>query len=93
MVAAAPIDESSYTVKPVPQVDADASRAEILALVQREKESREIIGTILKTDPNNVRALETMGGIELRAGQPYPQGRLGADHRVPAAGLVQAREQ
>ncbi len=52
--AAAPIDEASYTVKPISQVDADARRAEILALVQREKESRDIIDAILKTDPKNV---------------------------------------
>src|ERR1700739_204396 len=65
---AAPIDDSAYTVKPVTQVDADAGRAEILALVQREKESRDIIDAILKTDPKNVRALETMGNIEFRAG-------------------------
>ncbi|HMG84778.1 MAG TPA: DUF1570 domain-containing protein [Terracidiphilus sp.] len=66
--AAAPIDEASFTVKSLTQVDADADRAEILALVQREKEAREIIDAILKTDPNNVRAMETMGGIELHSG-------------------------
>jgi tetratricopeptide (TPR) repeat protein len=66
--AAAAIDESAYTVRSISQVNADVSRAEILAMVQREKESREIIDAILKTDPNNVRALETMGSIELHAG-------------------------
>lgn len=66
--AAAPIDEASFTVKPLSQVDADAERAEILALVQREKEAREIMDAILKTDPSNVRAMETMGGIELHSG-------------------------
>jgi tetratricopeptide (TPR) repeat protein len=66
--AAAPIDEASFTVKSLSQVDADADRAEILALVQREKESRAIIDAILKADPNNVRAMETMGGIELHSG-------------------------
>ena len=66
--AAAPIDEASFTVKSLSQVDADVDRAEILAQVQREKESREIIDAILKSDPNNVRAMETMGGIELHSG-------------------------
>ncbi len=66
--AAAPIDEASFTVKPLSQVDADADRAAILALVQREKESREIIDAILRTVPNNVRAMEIMGGIELHSG-------------------------
>ena len=55
-------------MKSLSQVDADIDRAEILALVQREKESREIIAAILKADPSNVRAMETMGGIELHSG-------------------------
>jgi len=66
--AAAPIDEASFTVKPLTQVDADVDRAEILALVQREKEARDIIEAVLKTDPNNIRAMETLGGIEMHAG-------------------------
>ena len=65
--AAAKIDEASFTVKPLSQVDADTDRAEILALVQREKEAREILDAIFKADPNNVRAMETMGGIELHS--------------------------
>jgi tetratricopeptide (TPR) repeat protein len=66
--AAAPIDEASFTVKPLTQVDADVNRADILARVQREKEAREIIDAILKADPRNVSAMETMGGIELHSG-------------------------
>ena len=66
--AAAPIDESSYVVKPVRAVDADADRAEILSLVQREKESRDLVDSILKADPNNVQAREVMGFMEFRAG-------------------------
>jgi tetratricopeptide (TPR) repeat protein len=66
--AAAPIDESSYTVKAVTSIEADAERAEILALVQREKESRDLVDSILKADPNNAHAREVMGSIEFRAG-------------------------
>jgi tetratricopeptide (TPR) repeat protein len=66
--AAAPIDESTFTVKPVAQVDVDATRADILAAVQREKEARDLADSILKSDPNNVRAREAMGAIEFRAG-------------------------
>lgn len=66
--AAAPIDEASFTVKPVTQLDADASRADILALVQREKEARDLAADILKADPNSARAREVMGDIEFRAG-------------------------
>lgn len=66
--AAAPIDESSHAVRSVPQLEADASRAKLLALVHREMEARDLVSAILKTDPNNVPALETMGSIELHAG-------------------------
>jgi tetratricopeptide (TPR) repeat protein len=66
--AAAPIDESSYTVQTITPIEADATRAEILALVQREKESRDLADSILRTDPNNVHAREVMGNIEFHAG-------------------------
>lgn len=66
--AAAPIDESSYVVKPVAAPEADAARAEILALVQRQKEARDLVDAVLKTDPNNVHAREVIGYIEFRAG-------------------------
>jgi tetratricopeptide (TPR) repeat protein len=66
--AVAPIDEASSTVKPLTQVDVDVDRAEILAPVQREKEARDIIEAVLKTDPNNICAMETMGGIEMHSG-------------------------
>lgn len=66
--AAAPIDESSYTARPLTPTDADAARAAILANVQREKEARDLIASILKADPNNVSARETMGEIEQHSG-------------------------
>jgi len=66
--AAAPIDESSYIARPLTQIDADAVRAAILANVQREKEARELIASILKVDANNVPARETLGGVEYRSG-------------------------
>ena len=62
--AAAPIDESSYTARPLTPTDADAVRAAILANVQREKEARDLTASILKADPNNVSARETLGEIE-----------------------------
>jgi tetratricopeptide (TPR) repeat protein len=65
--AAAPIDESSYVAKSVSQTDADLERAEILSLVHREQEARDLAESILKADPNNVKVMETMGGIEMRA--------------------------
>jgi tetratricopeptide (TPR) repeat protein len=66
--AAAPIDESSYVAKPVSAAEADAIRAELLAMVKREKESRDLVDSILKADPNNVHAREVMGLLEFRAG-------------------------
>jgi tetratricopeptide (TPR) repeat protein len=66
--AAAPIDESSYQTKPLTTVQADAWRAEILAKVQREKEARDLISSILKADPDNAQVRETMGEMEFRAG-------------------------
>ena len=66
--AAAPIDESSYRSTLLPQAEADAWRAEILVEVQREQEARDLIDSILKADPNNVRVRETMGSMEYRAG-------------------------
>ncbi len=66
--AAAPIDESSYTARPLTQIQADAYRAGVLACVQREQEARDLIDSILKADPGNVQAMETMGSIEFRSG-------------------------
>jgi tetratricopeptide (TPR) repeat protein len=67
--AAAPIDESSYKAEPLTAVQADAFRAEILANVQREGEARELAASVLKADPQNVRARETMGELEARSGK------------------------
>jgi len=66
--AAAPIDESSYTVKPKTQIDADVERADILGLVHREKESQNLIDSVLKADPNNANAHEVLGSAQFRAG-------------------------
>jgi Tfp pilus assembly protein PilF len=66
--AAAPIDESNYKVRQVTQVEIDARRADVLSYIDRETEARALLDTILKEDPNNVQAHETMGSLELRAG-------------------------
>ncbi len=66
--SAAPIDESTYTVTSLSAVEAEADRADILASVQRQTEARALIDEILKTDPNNVQARETMGSLEFRNG-------------------------
>jgi tetratricopeptide (TPR) repeat protein len=66
--AAAPIDESTNKVRPLAQAEIDARRADVLSYVDRETEARALLDTILKGDPNNVQAHETMGSLELRAG-------------------------
>jgi tetratricopeptide (TPR) repeat protein len=65
----AQIDEASYQVRTLTQVEADAARADVLANVHREKEARELIDSILKADPNNVQVRETLGMLEFRAGK------------------------
>ena len=66
--AAAPIDESTFTVRPLTQTEFDARRADVLCHAGRETEARALLDTILKEDPSNVQAHETMGLLELRAG-------------------------
>ncbi len=67
--AAAPIDESSYKVSSLSQLQADTVRADILSRVERESEARAILATVINQDPNNAQAHETMGYLELRAGK------------------------
>jgi tetratricopeptide (TPR) repeat protein len=66
--AAAPIDESIYKVSVLTPIDAEALRADVLAYVQRTADSRALLESLLKEDPNNVQAHETMGFLEIRAG-------------------------
>lgn len=66
--AAAALDDSSYLVRAVTQLEADSRRAEVLALVHRESEARELLKSILETDAHNALAMETMGGIEYHSG-------------------------
>lgn len=65
--AAAPIDESTYKVRTLAQVEFDARRADVLSYVDREPEARTLLDAVLKEDPNNVQAHETMGYLEARA--------------------------
>lgn len=66
--AVAPIGESGYRVRPLTQVEADAARADVLAYVDRTADARALLDTVLKEDPSNVQAHETMGYLEFRAG-------------------------
>lgn len=66
--AVAPIDESSFTVRTLTQAEAEAARADVLAYVDRTSDARTLLDTVLKEDPDNVQAHETMGYLEFRAG-------------------------
>ncbi len=67
--AAAPIDESKYKTTALKQTDSDAIRADVLAYVQRFKDSRDLLDQVLKADPNNAQAHETMGFLAFREGK------------------------
>jgi Tfp pilus assembly protein PilF len=66
--AAAPLDQASIHVRPVPQPQADAIRADVLAFDQRANDARALLDAVLKADPNNVQAHETMGFLEFQDG-------------------------
>lgn len=63
------VNESSFLAKPVDDTDVDAIRADVLALSGRTEEARALLASVLLLDPKDARAYETMGFIELRAGQ------------------------
>jgi tetratricopeptide (TPR) repeat protein len=59
-------DDSSVTVQTLTQVQADNLRAEFMAHDGRETEARALLQGVLREDPVNVGARETMGYIALR---------------------------
>jgi tetratricopeptide (TPR) repeat protein len=61
MPVSAPVDESDFKVEPVPVVEADAVRADFLACNRRTADARALLDEVLKDDPNNASAHETMG--------------------------------
>lgn len=67
--AAAPIDEASFKARTLPQADAVAAQADLMAYNQRTDDARALIDTVLKEDPNNIQARETMGFLAFRSGQ------------------------
>jgi Tfp pilus assembly protein PilF len=62
------IDDASFQVRPLAPAQADATRADFLAYNQRTDDARALLDRILKDDPNNVLARETMGYLAFRAG-------------------------
>ena len=70
--AAAPIDESSYKVRALTETQAEALRADVLARVERTADARTLLNEVLKQDPDNVLAHETMGYLAMKA-KNYPE--------------------
>jgi tetratricopeptide (TPR) repeat protein len=67
--AAAPIDESNFKARPLSPADAEAAQADVMAYDQRTDDAHSLADTVLKEDPNNIQAHETLGFLESRAGK------------------------
>ena len=68
MPATTQIDESTFKVQPLTAAQSDALRADFLAYNQRITDARLLLDHVLKDDPNNTSAHETMGFLEFREG-------------------------
>jgi tetratricopeptide (TPR) repeat protein len=66
--AAAPIDADKLAVTPLTLPQADAVRADFLAYSGRRDDARALLTDVVKADPKNELAHETMGLIESRDG-------------------------
>jgi tetratricopeptide (TPR) repeat protein len=60
--------DASFKVQSITSAQADAIRADFLAYNHRENDARALLSEVLRTDPANVLAHETMGYLEFRAG-------------------------
>lgn len=66
--AVAQLDEASYKSTSLTQSDADAIRADLLVYVRRTSDAKALLDAVLKADPNNVQAHETMGFLAFQEG-------------------------
>ncbi len=62
------VDDSAFKVQALTSSQADAIRADFLVYNQREKDGRALLDRVLRDDPSNVSAHETMGYLEFRQG-------------------------
>ena len=62
------VDDSAFTVQPLPPAQADALQADFLAYNGRTEDARAMLERVVEEDPNNVSAHETMGYLEFRQG-------------------------
>jgi Tfp pilus assembly protein PilF len=64
-----PINEAAFQTTPLTAPQADALRADVLVRVNRTDEARAMIDAVLKADPGNVQAHETLGYVAFRDGK------------------------
>ncbi|MGB7929241.1 MAG: DUF1570 domain-containing protein [Terriglobales bacterium] len=62
------VDDAAFKVRALTEAQADAVRADFLAYDDRVADARPILDRVLREDPQNVSAHETMGFLELRGG-------------------------
>jgi tetratricopeptide (TPR) repeat protein len=62
------VDVASFQVQPLSTSEANAIRADFLVYNQRTKDAQELLATVLRDDPNNALAHETMGYLKFREG-------------------------
>jgi tetratricopeptide (TPR) repeat protein len=68
MAGTTDVDAAAFHAEALSTAQADAVRADFLAYNDRSADARTILERILKEDPNNVLAHETMGFLEFREG-------------------------
>jgi tetratricopeptide (TPR) repeat protein len=66
--ATLPAADAAFEVRPVKTVDADAMRADVMVYTERRKDARALLETVLRDDPENAPAHETMGALLYREG-------------------------
>jgi len=69
MPGATDVDETSFRIRSATPSQADVIRADFLAYNQRPKDARALLDRVLRDEPNNVAAHETMGLAALREGK------------------------
>jgi tetratricopeptide (TPR) repeat protein len=68
MKRAVAVDESAFQFRAIPSTDADAIRADVLLYNQRTRDAQALLDSVLRDDPKNALAHETMGYLKFREG-------------------------
>jgi tetratricopeptide (TPR) repeat protein len=62
------VDDSAFKIQPLSPAQVDATRADFLAYSGRVSDARSLLDEVLREDPQNALAHETMGYLEFRQG-------------------------